>query len=254
MKDLRLFLCISLALSLVQSFSIYCLPKITEETTSHPISIFFLGEPKKGKQFWKIFLPIASNCRLSVDKVECPTKPSDLRIVLGYQPNKSLALYCYGKKGNLWFSLKYYEKSSLSKLIKQISPNFVEILKDLQDSLPSAGKKTDATFPVDQQVLEEAKSALKVGGEVSSPKPISKVNPSLNDRATRLHLDGTLIFQLLIRKDGTAKVVKVVQPLPCGLTETIKNDLEKWTFEPARKSGEPVAVIVSGEVGFVSGP
>ena len=56
------------------------------------------------------------------------------------------------------------------------------------------------------------------------------------------------MVEAIIRKDGTARIVRIVRPLGFGLDENVVFALSQWTFRPGTKSGEPVDIALNIEV------
>jgi len=50
--------------------------------------------------------------------------------------------------------------------------------------------------------------------------------------------------------DGHTHDIRVVRPLGYGLSEQAVKALREWTFEPGRKDGEPVPVLIPIEMDF----
>jgi protein TonB len=90
----------------------------------------------------------------------------------------------------------------------------------------------------------------RVGQDVTAPKIISKVDPAYTDDARAARIQGTVTLECVVRKDGTTNVRGVVQSLGYGLDEQATAALQQWKFEPGKKSGEPVAVLLKVEVNF----
>ena len=61
---------------------------------------------------------------------------------------------------------------------------------------------------------------------------------------------GTVILQAVIQTNGTADIVKVVKPLPFGLTESALEALQEWRFKPAVRNGKEIPVAANIEVAF----
>ena len=55
---------------------------------------------------------------------------------------------------------------------------------------------------------------------------------------------------LIVGTDGKPRNIRVQRTLGMGLDEEAIKAVEKWTFEPSRKDGQPVAVQINVEVTF----
>jgi protein TonB len=81
------------------------------------------------------------------------------------------------------------------------------------------------------------------------PEAIKKVQPEYPDLARQANMEGTVIVQALVGKDGRVKdtkVVKSVSVLDDAAVAAVKN----WVFKPALSNNKPVAVWVAVPVKF----
>ena len=85
---------------------------------------------------------------------------------------------------------------------------------------------------------------------ISAPTVIKRVEPRYTDEAREERLVGTVILQTVIQTNGTADIVKVVKPLPFGLTESALEALQEWRFKPAVRNGKEIPVAANIEVAF----
>ncbi len=90
----------------------------------------------------------------------------------------------------------------------------------------------------------------KVGNGVSAPKPIYKPDPQYTAKAKAAKIQGTVILSVVIGADGAVKDVEVSKPLDPGLDQKAEDAIRMWKFQPAMKSGKPVACKVKVEVSF----
>jgi periplasmic protein TonB len=99
------------------------------------------------------------------------------------------------------------------------------------------------------QTVENEKP-YKVGGSVSPPRIISKVDPEYTPEALKARLEGRVLLQLVVTRDGDSSDVHVLRPLGLGLDEKAIQAVQLWRFKPGEKSGKPVPVEVALEVNF----
>ena len=85
---------------------------------------------------------------------------------------------------------------------------------------------------------------------VSAPQATFAPDPEYSDDALRNKLEGTVTLQAVIGRDGLIKALKVIRPLGMGLDEKAMEKVRTWLFEPGRKDGQAVAVMVNIEVAF----
>ncbi len=93
-------------------------------------------------------------------------------------------------------------------------------------------------------------SALHVGGDVSSPTLVTKVEPEYSARAKAARVSGVVRLQVIIGTDGRVHEAQTIQGLGFGLDEKAIDAVRQWTFSPGTKNGQPVNVVASIEVNF----
>lgn len=91
---------------------------------------------------------------------------------------------------------------------------------------------------------------LRVGGGVSAPTILHKVDPQYSEEARKARYQGTVILEAIVQKDGTVQIVRVVRSLGFGLDEKAIEALRQWKFNPAKQNGVPVPVALNIEVNF----
>jgi len=90
----------------------------------------------------------------------------------------------------------------------------------------------------------------RIGGGVSQPSIIKKVEPEYSEEARKAKWQGTVKLTVVIDESGHARDVKVEKSLGLGLDQKAIEAVEKWLFKPAMKDGKPVAVYATIEVTF----
>ena len=92
--------------------------------------------------------------------------------------------------------------------------------------------------------------AYRIGGGVSSPQVLYKVDPEYSEEARKAKYGGTVLIKLVVLPDGKAADIKVVRSLGLGLDEKAIEAVEKWKFKPGMKNGVAVPVMATIEVNF----
>ena len=92
--------------------------------------------------------------------------------------------------------------------------------------------------------------AYRIGGGVSSPQVLFKVDPEYSEEARKAKYGGTVLIKLIVLPDGKAADIKVVRSLGLGLDEKAIEAVEKWKFKPGMKNGVAVPVMATIEVNF----
>jgi protein TonB len=90
----------------------------------------------------------------------------------------------------------------------------------------------------------------KIGGGVSSPSLIYKVEPEYSEEARKAKFQGTVLLYVEVDEKGLPRNIRVIRPLGLGLDQKAIEAVEKWKFSPGKKDGKPVAVQAQIEVNF----
>ncbi|MBN1296893.1 energy transducer TonB [bacterium] len=91
---------------------------------------------------------------------------------------------------------------------------------------------------------------LRVGGDVSSPKRIHYVAPEYPDIARRTRIQGIVILEAIINKQGDVVDVKVLKSLNSLCDQAAINAARQWKFEPGTQNDIPVDVVMTLTVQF----
>ncbi len=81
------------------------------------------------------------------------------------------------------------------------------------------------------------------------PEVITKVPPVYPDLAREAGVDGTVLLQALVDKEGRVRDVKVAKSIPM-LDNAAVSAVKQWIFKPALSNNKPVAVWVAVPVRF----
>lgn len=90
----------------------------------------------------------------------------------------------------------------------------------------------------------------RIGGGVSTPIPIYRVEPEYSEEARKAKFQGTVVLSIVIDERGIPTNFKVVRPLGLGLDEKAIEAVQKWRFKPGYRDGKAVAVLATVEVNF----
>lgn len=111
----------------------------------------------------------------------------------------------------------------------------VEVPIDLTDTLlgelPGPPPEPEPTGPI------------RVGGQIKPPVRTHTVQPRYTEVARKARIQGTVIVEAVIGKDGRVQSTKVLKGLPFGLADEAVKAVEQWTFKPSTLNGKPVEVI-----------
>ena len=85
----------------------------------------------------------------------------------------------------------------------------------------------------------------------SKPQVIHRAEIDYPTDAAEEGIQGYVVVHLLIAKDGTVQLAKVLEAEPQGVFEKeVLNGIRDWRFMPARYKGEPVQVWVKQRISF----
>jgi TonB family protein len=91
---------------------------------------------------------------------------------------------------------------------------------------------------------------FRVGGGVTAPSLLYKVEPDYSEEARSAKYSGTVLLKLVVDVDGLAKDIQVMNGLGLGLDEKAVMAIQRWKFKPGEKEGVPVAVAANVEINF----
>jgi TonB family protein len=92
--------------------------------------------------------------------------------------------------------------------------------------------------------------AYRIGGGVSPPSVIFKVEPEYSEEARKAKFQGTVVLFVVVDEKGNPRDLKVIRPLGLGLDQKAIEAVEKWRFKPGMKDGRAVPVQATIEVNF----
>jgi TonB family protein len=88
------------------------------------------------------------------------------------------------------------------------------------------------------------------GAGITPPSILREVTPDYTDEGRRRAIQGDVVLEIVVRADGGVGSVKVLQGLGAGLDQRAIEAVRQWRFNPARRYGTPVDVIVEVAVEF----
>jgi len=92
--------------------------------------------------------------------------------------------------------------------------------------------------------------AYRIGGGVSPPSILYKVEPEYSEEARKAKFQGTVLLYVVVDEKGNPRDIKILRPLGLGLDQKAVEAVEKWKFTPGKKDGKPVPVQAQIEVNF----
>jgi protein TonB len=89
------------------------------------------------------------------------------------------------------------------------------------------------------------------GSGIEPPRLLREVKADYTDEARRRSISGDVLLEIVVRSDGGVGDVRVLRGLGAGLDQRAVQAVRQWRFEPARRKGVPVDVIVEVAVEFI---
>jgi TonB family protein len=163
-------------------------------------------------------------------RVDLPPAASDLP-----QVNKTLSNVFQG--GGLLDRVALYWKPKFDLG----GPDSVEQIKALRNREPNAiVAELEGNRPV----------YLANPGTVEPPKAIHTPEPTYTETARQERLAGTTVLLVVVNEKGLPEIMEITTGLGEGLDIRALTAVAGWTFKPAMKDGEPVAVLINVQVDF----
>ena len=92
--------------------------------------------------------------------------------------------------------------------------------------------------------------AVKKCDTTEPPVVLQRVEPKYSEEARKARYQGTVVLGVIIRKDGTVDIQRIVRSIGFGLDENAIQALKQWRFRPGMCNGVPVDVSLNIEVNF----
>ncbi len=90
----------------------------------------------------------------------------------------------------------------------------------------------------------------RIGGDVSAPLLVNKVEPEYSEEARKAKYSGTVLLSIVVDANGLPRDIHIIRPLGLGLDEKAIEAVSKWRFRPGMKGGRAVATQAQVEVNF----
>ncbi|RPJ78089.1 MAG: energy transducer TonB [Acidobacteria bacterium] len=91
-----------------------------------------------------------------------------------------------------------------------------------------------------------------VASGLTPPRAVHEVKPEYTKAAKEAGIQGSVSLEVVVLADGTVRDVTVKKSLDAerGLDAEAVKAARQWRFEPGRKDGKPVPVLVTLEMTF----
>jgi TonB family protein len=99
--------------------------------------------------------------------------------------------------------------------------------------------------------IDRGPAPYTVGPDVTAPVALVNPLPAYTEEARKARIEGEVVFQCVVRKDGTVDSFKILRILGYGLDESaVRTVAAKWRFKPGTLKGNPVDVLFNISVPF----
>jgi TonB family protein len=97
---------------------------------------------------------------------------------------------------------------------------------------------------------DEIEKVYRIGGGVTAPSVIHKVEPQMTPEAREAKVEGSVLLSIEVDSQGIPRKIKAIRRMEYGLTERAIEAVKQWHFKPGRKDGKPVRVKATIEINF----
>lgn len=88
------------------------------------------------------------------------------------------------------------------------------------------------------------------GTGIAPPQLLREVRANYTDEARKRAIEGDVVLEIVVRRDGSVGQVRVLHSLGGGLEQKAVEAVRQWRFSPATRYGAAVDVVVEAAVGF----
>ena len=111
-----------------------------------------------------------------------------------------------------------------------------------------AGARPDPPIPVASRPAHD--KPIHVGGNVEQAKLIFHPNPQYPELAKMARIQGTVVLQAIISRDGTIQDLKAISGHPL-LVPAALDAVRRWRYQPTLLNGDAVEVVTDVQVRFI---
>ena len=103
--------------------------------------------------------------------------------------------------------------------------------------------------PTEKEIKEFAKGAVRIIGEMKTPRPIKIVEPVYPVVARQARVEGSVILSARIDEEGRVENVLVLRSIPL-LDKPAVDAVKQWKYEPFIIDGKPCSAVFTVTVRF----
>jgi TonB family protein len=139
------------------------------------------------------------------------------------------------------------EHNSIS--LRDIGPDEVDLVIAIGDRRPGMASTLAPTAVLANIPAEAGAKRIRIKGAVEQANLVTKVMPVYPPLAKQAHLQGTVILNALIDRQGKVKGLELVSGEPL-LADAAVDAVKQWVYRPVLLNGDPVEVITQIQVNF----
>jgi TonB family protein len=91
---------------------------------------------------------------------------------------------------------------------------------------------------------------FRPGSGIDPPMLVREVKPLYTDEARKQSIEGDVLLEVIVRRDGSVGSMRVLRRLGAGLDERAMEAVRQWRFTPAHRQGAAVDVVAEISVEF----
>ena len=91
---------------------------------------------------------------------------------------------------------------------------------------------------------------IRVAGEIAQANLISKVQPVYPPAAKKAGIQGVVLLDVTISKDGMPEDIQVLSSPNDDLTQSAEDAVRQWRYRPTLLNGQPVTIIAEVKVSY----
>jgi TonB family protein len=95
-----------------------------------------------------------------------------------------------------------------------------------------------------------APKTLRVGGAVAQANLIQKVQPIYPTAAKAAGIQGTVLFEMVISKEGVPVDIRVIESPDDDLTQSALDAVRQWRYRPTLLNGNPIEIVTEVVVNY----
>ena len=129
----------------------------------------------------------------------------------------------------------------------------LNLAMNLDLALGDVGGDFDLDFGIAAPALSAATEDLvfELSDLDEPPRPLVRLRPIYPAQARMRQIEGAVVLEFVVRRDGKASDIKVVTAFPGDtFNDAAIRAVKRWRFTPGSRSGEPVPARVRQKISF----